>query len=146
MEQAQPTAQSKRNADSKELIITLSVPDGDIVKVEAVDKAGKRQQLLDEDFATLVGDGDVEDLLPVLEQAYVAGFSDANSDVFESGDAGDEPDDDDLEQMVARGVASRRLIRRGVRKLLLGRLIKREMLRRQDRHESPLGPSATTTH
>ena len=34
-------------------------------------------------------------------------------------------------------------VRRGVRKLLLGRLIKRELLRRR---ESPLGASAATTH
>jgi hypothetical protein len=90
----------------------------------------------------------VEDLLPVLEQAYVAGFSDANSDVFETGESGEESDDDDLEQVVVRGVVSRRLIRRGVRKLILGRLVKRELLRKQGQRQgqNATGPSPETSH
>jgi len=90
----------------------------------------------------------VEDLLPVLEQAYVAGFSDANGDVFESGESGEEADDDDLEQVVVRGVVSRRLIRRGVRKLILGRLVKRELLRKQGQRQgqNATGPSPETSH
>jgi hypothetical protein len=142
MEQVQPTPQTKKTADSRQLVITLSVPDNEIVKVETLDKSGKKHKLPDEDFATLVGDYDVEDLLPVLEQAYAAGFSDANGDVFESGDSEEESDDDDLEQVVIRGVASRRLIRRGVRKLILGRLMRRELLRKQ----GPKAPPPETSH
>jgi len=148
MEQAQTAPQAKKAPETRQLVITLSVPDSDIIKVEALNKSGKRHKLPDEEFATLVGDDDVEDLLPVLEQAYVAGFSDANGDVFESGESGEESDDDDLEQVVVRGVVSRRLIRRGVRKLILGRLVKRELLRKQGQRQgqNATGPSPETSH
>jgi len=134
MEQVEPPPQVKKTPDSRQLVITLSVPGNEVIKVEALDTSGKKRTLHDEDFATLVGDHDVEDLLPVLEQAYVAGFSDANGDVFESGDDEDDADDNDFEQVVVRGAASRMLIRRGVRKLILGRLVRRELLRKQGLH------------
>ena len=137
MEQVEPPPQVKKTPDSRQLVITLSVPDNEIIKVEAVDMSGKKRTLHDEDFATLAGDHDVEDLLPVLEQAYVAGFSDANGDIFETGDDEADADDSDFEQVVVRGAASRMLIRRGVRKLILGRLVRRELLRKQGLHPGP---------
>jgi hypothetical protein len=144
MEQVHPSAQAAKPSDSRQLLITLS--GNEVIKVEALDGAGKRHALPDEDFATLVGDDDVEDLLPVLEEAYVAGFSDAGSDVFEDDRNEDEPDDRDLEQAVVRGVASRSLIRRGVRKLILGRLVKRELLRKKAPGQGAKGASAATSH
>jgi hypothetical protein len=137
MEQVQPSPQAKKAPDNRQLVITLSVPDNEIINVEVLNKSGKRHKLRDEDFAALVGDRDVEGLLPVLEEAYVAGFSDANGDVFESDDSEEVANEDDLEQVVVRGVASRMLIRRGVRKLILGRLVRRELLRKQGSHQSP---------
>lgn len=96
-------------------------------------------------FATLVGDHDVEDLLPILEQAYMAGFADASGDVFsDDDDSHRETDEDDLEMVVIRGVASQRLIRRGVRRLILARLIKRELLRK--RGPAPTVPASETSH
>jgi len=145
-EQVQPSPQARKTPDSRQLIITLSVPDNEIIKVEALDKSGKRRKLQDEDFAALAGDRDVEGLLPVLEQAYVAGFSDANADVFESDDDEECADDDDLEQVVVRGAASRTIIRRGVRKLILGRLVRRELLRKQGSHQSPTVPAPEMSH
>jgi hypothetical protein len=114
---------------STQVVLTLS-PESEIIKVEILEKSGNRHELGVQDFASLAGDDDVEGLFPVLEQAYEAGFSDANGDVFESDDS-KEANDDDFERMVVRGVASRRLIRRGVRRLILGRLIRRELLRKQ---------------
>jgi hypothetical protein len=114
---------------STQVVLTLS-PESEIIKVEILDKSGNRHELGIQDFASLAGDDDVEGLFPVLEQAYEAGFSDANSDVFESDDS-KEGNEDDFERMVVRGVASRRLIRRGVRRLIFSRLIRRELLRKQ---------------
>jgi len=146
MDQIQPSPQAKKIPDSRQLVITLTVPDSEITMVEVVDKSGKRHKLQDEDFATLVGDRDVEGLLPVIEEAYVAGFSDANGDVFESDDSEEDTDDDDLEQVVVRGAASRMRIRRGVRKLILGRLVRRELLRKQGSHQSPTVAAPETSH
>ena len=146
MDQVQPSPQAKRTPDSRQLVITLTVPDSEITMIEVVDKSGKRHKLQDEDFATLVGDRDVEGLLPVIEEAYVAGFSDANGDIFESDDSEEDTDDDDLEQVVVRGAASRMRIRRGVRKLILGRLVRRELLRKQGLHPGPAIPASETSH
>lgn len=131
MEQARAPSRTRAETDGTQLVITLSSQHGEVTRVETMDKSGKKHELLDEDLATLVGDRDVEGLLPVLEQAYMAGFSDANSDVFESDDGESEADENDLENVVIRGVASQRLIRRGVRKLILVRLLRRELLRKQ---------------
>ena len=121
-----------------QLLITLSGPESDVVRVETLDKSGKKRELPADDFATLVGDHDVEDLLPVLEQAYMAGFADASRDVFDPDDERHhETDQDDIEMAVVRGVASQRLIRRGVRRLILARLLKREIQRKH-------GPAPTS--
>jgi hypothetical protein len=146
MEQLQPSPQVKKKPDSRQLVITLTVPDSEITMVEVVDKSGKRYKLKDEDFATLVGDCDVEGLLPVIEEAYVAGFSDANGGVFESDESEEDADDDDLEQVVVRGAASRMRIRRGVRKLILARLMRRELLRKQGSHQSPIVTAPEMSH
>lgn len=136
----QPQAATRtRTETATRLLITLSGPEGDVVRVETLDKSGEKRELPTDDFATLVGDHDVEDLLPVLEQAYMAGFADANGDVFESDDEGaGETGQDDLQTAVIRGVASQKMIRRGVRKLILARLLKRELMRKR-------GPAATVS-
>jgi hypothetical protein len=131
MKQTQAATQPKTEVRGTQLLFTLGDRDGEVIRVETVDKSGKKHELLDEDFAALVGDQDIMDLLPVLEQAYMVGFSDASGGVFESDSREKETDDDDLENMVIRGVASQRLIRRGVRKLILARLVKRELMRKQ---------------
>jgi len=145
MEQPQATARTKAETAAIQLLITLGGSDSDEVRVETLDKAGKKRDLPDHDFAMLIGDEDVEDLLPVLEQAYMAGFADASTD-FESEDdeSHGEADQDDIEAAVIRGVASRGLIRRGVRKLILARLLRRELLRKR----SPEGsvPASETGH
>jgi hypothetical protein len=146
MEQPQTTPRTSTETAATQLLITLSEPDGDVVCIETLDKSGKKRELPDDDFAILIGDHDVEDLLPVLEQAYMAGFADASSGVFErDGDENqDEAGQDDLEIAVIRGVASKRLIRRGVRKLILARLLKRELLRK--RGPAPTVAASETSH
>ena len=146
MEQPQAASPTRSETASTQILITLSGPDGDVIRVETLDKAGKKRDLPDDDFALLMGDQDMEDLLPVLEQAYMAGFADAGADVFESEDdeGHDESDRDDIETAVIRGVASQRLIRRGVRRLILARLLKRELVRR--RSPAHTVPGSETSH
>jgi hypothetical protein len=144
MAQSQTAPRPGTDVSGTQLVITLGDRDGEIVRVEAVGKSGKKQELLDEDFAALVGDHDMEDLLPVLEQAYMAGFSDANGDVFESDDDEKDSGGDDLDNLEIRGIVSQGLIRRGVRKLILTRLLKRELLRKQGSAQTSV--SAKTSH
>jgi hypothetical protein len=146
MGQSQTAPRTKAEAAAIQLLITLSGSHSDVVRVETLDKAGKKWDLPDDDFATLIGDQDVEDLLPVLELAYTAGFADASTGVFESEDdeGHGEADQDDIETAVIRGVASQRLIRRGVRKLILARLLKRELLRK--RKPAAAAPASKISH
>ena len=45
-----------RPSATRELVLTLSVPEGDVVKVEALGKAGQRDELSEEEFAALAGE------------------------------------------------------------------------------------------
>jgi hypothetical protein len=142
----QPQLGSRAGTSVTQLLITLDNANLEVARVELLDKAGRKREASADDFAGLVGDHDVEDLLPVLEQAYMAGFADASSDVVGSADdrSHGESGEDDLEQAVIRGVASRRMIRRSVRSLVLARLLKRELQRR--RAPSPTAPASETSH
>src|SRR5215472_8222537 len=85
---------SETSPSTTQVVITLSVPGNEIIKVEALDKSGRRHALGTDEFASLAGDSEVESLLPVLEQAYEAGFSDANTDVFQPDDDSNDDEDD----------------------------------------------------
>ena len=121
-----PPAIQAGNPDHRQLLITLSVPQNEIVRVETFDEIGKKVGLPDREFAALVGDHDVGDLLSILEQVYVAEFFDANGDL-ELDDIEIEFDDE-LEPVVVRRVTSHRLIRFELRKLILSRLLRRVSL------------------
>jgi hypothetical protein len=125
MKEQSPTIQAK-NPDRRQLLITLSVPENEIIRVETFDEIGTRVGLPDREFAALVGDHDVGDLLSVLEQVYVAEFFDVNGDL-ELDDIEIEFDDE-LEPVVVRRVTSHRLIRFELRKLILSRLLRRVSL------------------
>lgn len=117
---------------TKELVLTLSIPDGEVVKVEMLDKSGQRRQLPEEELADLAGE-DEEEISP--EEAYAAGIADASEedefDLDEQGSA----DEDALERFVLREMIVRQLLRRGVRRFILRRLGKRQLIRSQGRPE-----------
>lgn len=145
MKRAEAAKRGEAAREHMQLLITLGAPDSDVICVESVDKSGRKHEMSTGDFATLVHDDDVVDLLPVLEEAYMAGFADASSDVFEPDDAGQHGESEGaLEQAVIRGVASQRLIRRGVRRLILARLLKRELMRK--RGAAPTVAASETSH
>src|SRR5262245_35174491 len=62
----------KETPDARQIVLTLSVPDGDVLKVETIDKSGHRHAMPEEEFMALAGDDDAEDLGAVLEGAYTA--------------------------------------------------------------------------
>jgi|SRR5215469_2595166 len=111
---------------TKELVLTLSIPGGEVVKVEMLDKSGQRKELSEEEFADLAGE-DEEEISP--EEAYAAGIADASEDdefeLDEQGSAGEEA----LERFVLREMIARQLLRRGVRRFILSRLRKRQLIR-----------------
>src|SRR5262249_10132304 len=103
-ENIRSTSRSKKKpSDHRQLIVTLSARSGDVVKVEELEKSGRRHEIMDEEFAALAGDEKAADLFPALEHAYAAGFADADGEGFEFEDD-EEGDDDDMEQFLLHGV------------------------------------------
>lgn len=132
-----PQERQRKPTATRDLVLTLSVPEGDVVKVEMLDKSGQRRELSEEEFADLAGE-DEEEISP--EEAYAAGITDAGEeDDFELNEEG-AADEEALERFILRDMIARQLIRRGVRRFILRRLHKREMSRSRGR------PGARTAH
>jgi hypothetical protein len=122
---ARPRAK-KKPTDHRQLIVTLNARDGDVVKIEELEESGGRHEIMDEEFAVLAGDAEAASLFPALEHAYVAGFADADGEGFSFDD---DDDDDDIEQFLMHGVGAHPFLRHEVRRLILGRLIRRQLSR-----------------
>jgi hypothetical protein len=116
--------------ETEQLVVTVT--SGEIVKLERVDKAGKREEISDEETAKLAGEDEVEEIETGLEEAFEAGIAAVLGEDDEDGE------EQALEQLMMSGVVRpavlHRLRRRFLRRLLLRRLLRRRMLKRRLRH------------
>jgi hypothetical protein len=112
----------------EQLVVTFNAAMGEIVKVEKVDKAGKRQELTEEECAKLAGQDEVEEIEGALEEAFEAGVA------VVLGDKDAEGYDDEeraFRQLLIGGFLERHPLRhRLVHQLLLRRLLLRRLLKR----------------
>lgn len=132
-----PPKRQRKGTGTKELVLTLSIPDGEVVKAEMLEKSGQRRELSEEEFADLAGE-DEDEISP--EEAYAAGIADAgDEDELELDDEGG-MDEEALERFILREMIARQLLRRGVRRFILRRLRERGMRRSQE------GPGQKTAH
>lgn len=131
---SRPSEKKASSAGIKEVVLTLSMPKGNVVKIEKVEKLGHRQALSDEELAMFVGEDEMDDLGSVLEEAYAAGIADAlgekpaedtREDELEEGESDDEAFGDFMLRLLAR----HRLVRRGVRRLVLRRMVASTLVR-----------------
>jgi len=112
----------------EQLVVTFNATMGEIVKVEKVDKSGKRQELTEEECAKLAGQDEVEEVEAALEEAFEAGVA------VVLGDEEDEDyaeDDDDEERALRQLLIGRLLGRHPVRRRLLQQLLLRRLLLRR---------------
>jgi hypothetical protein len=58
--------------EMKQLVVTINPAIGGIVKVEKIAKAGKREELSDEECARLVGEDEVDEIQDAIEEAFEA--------------------------------------------------------------------------
>jgi len=73
-------AAKKKQVATKELVLTLGAQRGGVVKIEKLEKGGRRKLISAHEFALLTDD--MGGLRGVVEHAYVAGVSDALDDDF----------------------------------------------------------------
>ena len=104
-------------AELEQLVVTINPAMGGIVKVEKIDKAGKHEELSEEECGRLVGEDEVEE----IEAAVVSVVGDQAEGEYE----GDE------EKAIRRFLISDLLIPRAVRRRILHRLLLSRMLRRR---------------
>jgi len=112
----------------EQLVVTFSAAMGEIAKVEKVDKAGKRQELTEEECAKLAGQDEVEEIEAALEEAFEAGVAVVLGDE----DAEDYDDEERaFRQLLIGGFLERHPLRhRLLHQLLLRRLLLRRFLKR----------------
>jgi hypothetical protein len=125
-----------KNPEGRMLMLTLSVRADEILRVESFDEYGNKYDVPDVELAALVGDYEIEDLLSVLEQVCVYRYFD-EEDNFDFDDT-EIKFDNDLEPVVVGRIASHRLIRNGIKKLILRRLLARACVTERERTAAPV--------
>jgi hypothetical protein len=120
-------------SEQEQVVVTINLPMGKIVKVEKLDKAGKRQELAEEDCAKLVGDDEVADIEVALEEAFEAGIAAVLGDKYEDDEA-DEGDDEEraVRQLLIHGLLGRPSVQRRIlQRILVSRMLRRQFLKRK---------------
>jgi hypothetical protein len=117
-------------ASEHELVVTINAQMGKIVRVEKIDKAGKRHELADEEWPGLVGDDELEDIEVGLEEAFEAGMAAVLGEEFEDDEADEDDEERALRRFLIRGLLGRRPVqRRIVQRVLVSRLLRRRLLK-----------------
>lgn len=111
--------------EEQQLIVTVSKPMGGIVKVEKLDKAGKRQELAEEEWAKLAGEDEVEGIETALEEAFEAGIAVVLGDSYEDEEAYEDDEERALRRLLIGGLLRRSIRRRILQRVLLSRLMQR---------------------
>jgi hypothetical protein len=109
----------------EQLVVTIKPAMGGIVKVEKVDKAGKHEELSEEELGRLVGEDEVDEVEDALDEAFEA----AVVSVIGDGNQAEGEDEDHEEKAIRRFLISDILIPRSVRRRILHRLLLGRMLR-----------------
>jgi hypothetical protein len=132
--------------ETEQLVLTISTSTRDILKIEKIDKAGKREELSDTQSAELAGDDEIEEIEAGLEEAFEAGFSAGLGEDNESG----EDDGETIQRLLIGQLIGRRPGLRGLRRRFLHRLLLRRLVRRKvlqplltDEERTPRAPRAS---
>ena len=118
------------NEETEQIVLTVGATTGDVVKIEKIDKSGKRDEISDDECATLAGEDEVDEIEAALEEAFEAGIAGALS---EDGEEDFDDEERALRRLLIGGLLKRRpvllrLRRRSLRRLLMRRLLRRRLL------------------
>ena len=120
-------------SEEEQLVVTINAPIGKVVKVEKIDKGGKRHELAENEWAKLVDDDELEEIEAALEEAFEAGIAAVLGEEFEDDEANEDDEDRDLRRLLIAGL----LRRRPVQRRILQRLVVSHLLRRRFRTRAP---------
>ena len=115
----------------KQLVVTINPAMGGIVKLEKIGKAGKHEELSDEECARLVGEDEVEEIQDAIDEAFEA----AVMSVIGEEDQAERENEDEEDKAIRRFLINDLLIPRAVRRRILHRLLLSRMLRRRLRND-----------
>ena len=115
--------------ETEQLIFTLSVPTGAVVKIEKVDPAGKRNDITKDQTVALAGRRNLHEIEVALDEAFEAGIS----SVLDPGNDDEEPDESE-EEVKLRRVLLTGIIGQAVRRRLQRQLVQRLILSQTLRH------------
>ena len=103
----------------KQLVVTINPAVGGIVKAEKIDKAGKHEELTEEECGSLIEEDEVEEIQAALDEAFEAAVVSLVGKKVQ----GDTENDDNEEKAIRRFLISDLLIPRAVRRRILYRLV-----------------------
>jgi hypothetical protein len=114
---------------TEQIIFTMRVPTGEVLKVEKVDVGGNRRDLSQEEFTSLVGkseEGEIENALDEAFEAGICSLLDPRREVEESPETIDEVAlRRELLTLIVGAGARRRLQHRIAQRLILSRAASR---------------------
>jgi hypothetical protein len=111
--------------EEQQVVVTINAAMGRIVKVEKTDKAGKRQELPEEEWARLVGEDEAEEIESALEEAFEAGVAVVLGEEYEADEAYEDDEERALRRFLLGGLLRRSTRRRILQRLVLSRLLRR---------------------
>ena len=129
-------AEGSAAEEEQQLTVTINPAMGGIVRVERVDKAGKRQELMDEEWAKLVGEDEVDEIETALEEAFEAGIAVVLGDTYEEEEAYEDDEERALRRLLVGGLLRRSIRRRILQRVLIGRLLRRTTVKTALSHKA----------
>jgi hypothetical protein len=124
-------AEAAETSEEEQMLVTIKSPMGKIVRVEKIDKSGKRHEIEHEEWAKLVGEDELDEIEDALEQAFEAGLAAILGEEYEEDEAPESDEERNVRRLLIGGLLRRRRVhRRILHGLLVGRLIRRRPLKR----------------
>jgi len=123
-------SRAKKHFPTRKLLLTVG--NGDVFKIEKIEKSGQRREMSEAEFAQLGGDG-TADLATALKHAYTLGFADALKDELQSSESGRQEYDEEatMRRFIVRRAAGLRRLRDEARKVIFGRALSRRYMQLQ---------------
>jgi len=110
-------------AAEEEQQVVVTINSGRIVKVEKIDKSGKRQELAEEDLTKLAGEDELEEIESSLEESFEAGVAVALGEEYDADEADEDEEEKSVRRLLLGGLLRRKVRQRILQRMVVGRLL-----------------------